>query len=152
MTPDIPAPLRRGLDFEAGVRLTWEAEADGVFDQSTRYVKTQDGRRGYIDIRMLLEDDTLVAIVEVKDYSWDRMTVAQMSRSIRRIARQLDKYIDAALESGQDISAGVVFKARPTTPGRLEDIEAALDEYGISVAWEDETIEERRARAEDPSE
>jgi len=89
-----------------------------------------------------------VAVVEVKNLSWDAMSQARLVRTCQRIGEQVGKYIDAELEKGHDVSTGVVFRQRPTTPGRMEQIEALLEQEGLPVAWEDETIPERRQRGE----
>ena len=96
-------------------------------------------------------DDNLVAIIEIKNSDWDRMTLDAVRRNVRRQARQLWKYIESQLEGlggdeRKEVCPGIVYPRRPTTPGRLKLIENLLEEEGIPVVWDDESIKERRAR------
>ena len=142
-----PEALRRGKMYEAQVRGRWQDSAEGNLSFG-RYRKTDDGRRGFIDIHVDLgPDDNLVAVVEVKDLSWDAMSHGRLVRTCDRIAELVGKYIDAELENGREVSPGVVFRQRPSIPGRFEEIEGLLDAYGIPVDWEDESIDARRKRS-----
>jgi hypothetical protein len=91
----------------------------------------------------------LVAIAEAKASSWDRMPGRAVRRNVSRQARQIWDYIASQLAEGNDVSPGVVFPRRPRTTHRLELIEALFEAHGISVVWQDESSEQRRARAED---
>lgn len=43
---------------------------------------------------------------------------------------------------------GIIFPRRPTDPNRLSLIEQLFEEEGISVVWQDESVEECKARAD----
>jgi len=92
-------------------------------------------------------DGSLVAVVEIKASDWDTMTPTAIHLNIRRQARQIWDYIESQLMLGKDISPGVIFPKRPKDPNRMNLIEQLFDKKGISVVWEDESIEERKARS-----
>ena len=143
-----PRRLRDGKTFHKRIQAAWKtAEGHPV---NERPCTKPDGRRGRIDVHVDV-DDNLVAIVEIKNTDWDRMTPDAVRRNVRRQARQIWRYIESQLEGlGSDerkeVCPGIVFPRRPTTPGRLELIEKLFEEEGIPVVWDDEPIEERRAR------
>jgi hypothetical protein len=89
----------------------------------------------------------LVAVAEIKGSSWDRMTAEALRRNVLRQARQVWDYIESQLAEGKEVSPGVIFPRRPGSGRRLELIEALFEGRGIAVAWQDESVEERRARA-----
>lgn len=68
-------------------------------------------------------------------------------RNVRRQANQIWDYIDSQIEEGKHVSPGVVFKKRPKDPERLKLVEEMFEEQCIAVSWEDESMEERKARA-----
>ncbi len=91
-------------------------------------------------------DNNLVAISEIKDSNWDAMTLTNVRRNVKRQALQIWNYIDAQLQSGTDVSPGVIFKKRPKNRELMILIEKLFDDEGIPVVWEDESVEERRKR------
>ncbi len=56
---------------------------------------------------------------------------------------------ESQVTKGKTASIGIIFPKRPASPERLRLVENLFWEHGIPVVWEDETKEERRARAED---
>jgi len=90
----------------------------------------------------------MVAVMEIKGSDWDKMTESNARRNVRRQARQVWAYIESQLEDGKEVCPGIVFPERPKTPGKLEFIESFFDEEGIPVVWQDETIDERKRRAD----
>lgn len=154
-TPDPPtsssdephARLRHGRKFEADITESWEESAQGAIRPQKGIVKPS-GRKGYIDLHVSFEDDdTLVAVAEIKASNWDAMTATNLRRNVRRQIRQINSYIDSQLAEGKDVSVGVIFERRPADLDRLATIEAMFDDEGISVAWHDESIDERRNRS-----
>ena len=75
------------------------------------------------------------------------MTLPALRRNVKRQAAQVWDYIEAQLEQGKDISPGIIFLKRPKDSNRLKLIEALFEENGISVVWQDESIQERKARS-----
>jgi hypothetical protein len=74
------------------------------------------------------------------------MRISSVRRSIRRQATQVWDYIESQLESGRDVSPGIIFTKRPRDPELLKLIERLFEEEGLSVVWDDESIEQRKAR------
>ena len=100
-----------------------------------------------MDIFVNVTDDELVAIAEIKASDWDRMTPQAVRRNVSRQARQLFKYIDSYLNSGKDVSPGIIFSHRPKDPERMKLVEQLFDEEGIPVVWDDESMEELKKRS-----
>jgi len=46
----------------------------------------------------------------------------------------------------KDVSPGIIFTKRPKEQERMKLIEKIFEQEGIPVVWQDETIEERKAR------
>ncbi len=141
-----PKQLRRGKAFHKEVQSDWEATAEGDIDTESAVTKPS-GRSGRIDIFVVADDD-IAAVVEIKASDWDRMTDKAVARNVRRQIRQIWSYIEPKLEEGATVCPGVIFQARPASAERLVLIEHLFEEEGISVVWEDETIDERKARSE----
>ncbi len=141
-----PERLRRGKVFHKEVQEEWHATAKG--DVETELTVKKDGvGKGRMDVFVSDGSSEVRAIVEIKNSDWDRMTPSAVKRNVRRQARQVWKYIE--LHSSEDgICPGIIFPKRPHDPRRMELIESLFEEETIAVVWQDETIEECRARLE----
>ena len=140
-----PKLLVRGKEFHKRVQEDWHKNAGG--DVATEEPTTKpSGRKGRIDIFVETKEG-LVAIAEIKNSNWDAMTLPALRRNVKRQAAQVWDYIEAQLEQGKDISPGIIFPKRPKDSNRLKLIEALFEENGISVVWQDESIQERKARS-----
>ena len=144
-----PSRLRQGRLFHRRVQKDWQDKAEGESKAEQPCTKPS-GRKGRIDVHVDV-DDNLVAVVEIKHTDWDRMTPTGVRRNARRYARQLWQYIDSQLQglgenNEREVCPGIIFPNRPADADRLTLIERLFEEEGIPVVWEDETIEERKAR------
>lgn len=139
-----PKRLREGKAFHEKVQADWHARAQG--DVQTEMTVKKDGcRTGRLDVFVFEDGSEVRAVVEIKHSDWDKMTPQAVRRNVQRQIRQIWRYID--LQPTLDgICPGVVFPRRPSDPKRLELIEHMFEEEGVSVVWEDESIEERKAR------
>jgi len=140
-----PKQLVRGKKFHRKLQDDWHKTAQGEVKHEEGIVKPS-GRKGRIDI-FVDADDNEVAVVEIKASDWDSMTLKALRRNVTRQASQIWDYIESQLEKGKDVSPGVIFPKRPKDLKWMELIEKLFDERGIPVVWEDETIEERKARS-----
>lgn len=145
-----PERLRRGKAFHAKVQKDWLFNAEGS-PKVERSVTTLGDRRGRIDV-YVDDNEGLVALVEIKYTDWDRMSPTAVRRNVRRQIRQIWRYAESQLkgfgpDNKSDVCAGVVFPTRPSDSSRLEFIEGLFEEEGIAVVWEDESVEQRAARA-----
>jgi hypothetical protein len=140
-----PEQLIRGKEFHKKLQEDWHRKAQGEVKHEEGIVKPS-GRKGRMDI-FVDANNNLVGVVEIKASDWDSMTLKALRRNVSRQASQIWDYIESQLEQGKQVSPGVTFPERPKDPERLKLIEQLFDERGIPVVWEDETIEERKARS-----
>ena len=103
------------------------------------------GRKGRIDV-LPQSEDSLVAVVEIKASDWDIMTPSAVLQNVKLFATQIWGYVESQLALGKETSPGVIFRKRPKNPKLLELIEELFEKEGISVVWDDESIDERRSR------
>ena len=140
-----PRCLQRGKNFHLRIQNDWERSAGGRITRELPVAKP-NGRRGRIDIHAESEAPQ-VAVVEIKATDWNRMTPQAVRRNVARHARQVWAYIESQLSAAKEVSPGVIYPAMPRSPGRRDLIEALLEEQGIAVVWDNESIRSRRARA-----
>ncbi len=140
-----PRVLREGKRVHRTVQEDWLRTAKGVHVE--RGIRKPSGRRGRMDV-FVDGTDSLVAIGEIKASSWDRMTTPVIRRNVLRQARQVWDYIESQLVNGREVSPGVIFPRRPRSMRRLRFIEDLFADRAIAVVWQDETLAQRRARAE----
>ena len=140
-----PGRLKRGKAFHLGLQADWERSAKGAITRELSANKP-NGRRGRIDIHAE-STAPLVAVVEIKATDWDRMTIGAVRRNVSRHARQVWDYVESQLASAKEVSPGLIYPSLPRSAARRDLIEALLEEHGISVVWDDESVRSRRARA-----
>lgn len=139
-----PQRLHAGKAFHRKVQADWMANAEGDV-QIEMTSKVPGKKSGRLDVYVSDDGSDVRAIVEIKHSDWDKMTPEAVRRNVKRQARQVWRYIELQ-ETVDGICPGIVFPKRPKDPKRLSLIEQLFDEEGISVVWEDESPEERRAR------
>jgi hypothetical protein len=144
-----PKQLRRGKIFHKKIQKDWHKSAEGTIKTEKSIIKPS-GRKGRIDV-FAQSDNSLVAIAEIKASNWDAMRISVIRRKVRRQATQVWDYIESQLESGIDVSPGIIFPKRPRDTELLKLIERLFEEEGLSVVWDDESIEERKARTQSES-
>jgi hypothetical protein len=143
-----PEPLRRGKVFHGKVQEEWKVTAEGNVSTEEPTVKPS-GRDGRMDIFVRDDGDKKhVAIAEIKNTNWDVMTDKAVRRNINRQARQIWDYIETQIKKEKEVSTGIIFPKRPKDLERMRFIEKEFAEWGLPVVWEDETKEERKARAD----
>ena len=80
------------------------------------------------------------------------MTLSNLKLNARNQVRQIWSYIESQLEGfgkdeAKDVCPGDIFPKQPKGPIRLKLIEELFNEEGIQVVWQDESIDERKARS-----
>ena len=140
-----PKSLHKGKEFHKKIQKEWLDSAEGIVKPEKGITKPS-GRKGRIDI-FVKGDKKLVAVAEIKDSNWDIMNTDAVRRNVKRQARQILNYIDSQLESGKEVSPGIIFPKRPKNHDRMNLIEQLFEEEGIPVVWMDESIAERKARS-----
>jgi len=125
----------RGRKFEEWERSHWNSEINSAaeFEASTQW----KGKRGRVDIRLSLEEDGQVVIVEIKATDWDNVNEHRVRPNAMRHTRQIWRYIEDHLKP-LDVIPAIVYPSPPITPGRKEQIEEILNERGIQVVWREE--------------
>jgi len=141
---DQPAQLLRGREFEKKVKADWgqtaegEPEAEKTIPLLAGLTKTGRRKSGRMDIFV---DDTgdFVVVVEIKATDWDCILPKNIQRNLGSHRRQLWKYIEKYLDSGQvNVCTGIIYPKAPKTPGLQERIEAHHGSYGLQVVWYDD--------------
>ena len=140
-----PARLRRGKNFHLRQQAEWEEVEEGEVSREKR-MRDPDGHGGRIDI-LVDEGAAWVSVVEFKSSDWDSMSNEAVGRNVRRQIRQVWRYIESQLNEGWEVCPGVVFEMSPADPERKRTIEEMFDEAGISVVWEGDNLDDRRARS-----
>jgi hypothetical protein len=127
--------VKRGRKFEEWERSHWEGKLNAAreFEASTQW----GGKGGRVDIRLTLEEDGNVVIVEIKATNWDKIMESRVRSTSLRHSRQIWRYIEAHL-TPMDVTPAIVYPAPPATPGRKEQVEEILNERGIQCVWREE--------------
>jgi hypothetical protein len=142
-----PSSLRQGKAFHKKMQAEWLGTAEGQI-LIEKAITKPTGRKGRIDIFVDDDGDKLVAVAEVKNSNWDKMTDSAVRRNVRRQVKQIWDYIDSQLAKEKEVSPGIIFPHRPKDKVRMKQIEDMFEQEGIPVVWLDESVEERKARSE----
>ena len=142
-----PTQLCNGKAFHKKMQAEWFNTAEGKI-LIEKAITKPTGRIGRIDIFVDDDGDKLVAVAEVKASDWDKMTDSAVRRNVRRQIKQIWDYIDSQLAKEKEVSPGIIFPHHPKDKARMKQIEDMFEQEGIPVVWQDETIEERKARSE----
>ena len=142
-----PTQLHHGKKFHKKMQTKWLGTAEGQI-LIEKAITKPTGRKGRIDIFVDDDGDKLVAVAEVKNSDWDKRTDSAVRRNVRRQIKQIWDYIESQLAKEKEVSPGIIFPHRPKDKARMKQIEDMFEQEGIPVVWQDETIEERKARSE----
>jgi len=141
-----PEILQQGKNFHKTIQDDWRRNAEGrLFFEFT--TDLAEGKTGRMDI-LVRESQSYVAVGEIKNSDWDRMSDLAVKRNVKRQIRQVWGYIHSQLRLAHDVTPGVIFPRKPIKQGRMELIEAHFEADGIAVVWNDETSEDRKYRSE----
>ena len=132
--------LAAGQAFHRRVQaafLTGLAGASGFRERPWRLVA---GRRGRVDLVVEVDGGQMLVIIEIKGTDWDKIPAARVVRNLRRHLRQLQGYLDTAIE---DMEAGtwsgivgcLLYPARPASAEIQTAIEDAAGQQAIMVTW-----------------
>jgi len=140
-----PSQLRRGKAFHKIMQADWLGTAEGQI-LIEKAITKPSGRKGRIDIFVDDDGEKLVAVAEAKASDWDKMTDSAVRRNVRRQIKQIWDYIESQLNVKKDVCPGIIFPKCPKDQEKMRLIEEMFEEEGIPVVWQNETIEERKAR------
>ena len=127
--------VKSGRKFEEWERSHWNGGINSAaeFEAPTQW----KGKRGRVDIRLNLEEDGHIVIVEIKATNWDKLKEHRVRPTALRHASQIWRYIEDHL-SPLDVTPAIVYPPQPTIPGRKEQVQEIMDERGIQVVWREE--------------
>jgi hypothetical protein len=132
--------LVAGQAFHKAVQsafLTGLAGAIGFPERQWQLVR--DGR-GRVDLAVEVDgDEQMLVIIEIKGTDWDAIPADRALWNLRRHLRQLQAYLDTAIEdmeAGQweGIVGALLYPARPSSAGMLAMIEATACEQAACTA------------------
>lgn len=134
--------LAAGQFFHRSVQtafLSGLAGASGFKERRWRLVK---GNRGRVDLAVEVDDGggQMLVIIEIKATNWDAIPAARIMRNLRRHLRQLQAYLDTAIEDMEagdwtGIGGALLYPARPADAQTLAAIEATAAEQAVMVTW-----------------
>jgi hypothetical protein len=133
--------LVAGQAFHKAVQsafLTGLAGAIGFPERQWRLVR---GGRGRVDLAVEVDgEEQMLVIIEIKGTDWDAIAADRVMRNLRRHLRQLQAYLDIAIEdmeAGQweGIVGALLYPARPSSAEMLAMIEATAGEQAVQVTW-----------------
>src|SRR5919108_1936015 len=107
--------VQRGRKFEEWERSQWNSQLNSAaeFEASTSW----KGKRGRVDIKLRVEDDGNIVIVEIKATDWDKIKDERVRPTALRHASQIWRYIEAHL-TPLDVTPAIVYPSPPQKPGR----------------------------------
>jgi hypothetical protein len=116
--------LTTGQAFHKTVQaafLTGLAGASGFKERQWRLIR---GGRGRVDLAVEVDgDEQMLVIIEIKGTDWDAIPANRVVKNLRRHLRQLQAYLDTAIEdmeTGQweGIAGALLYPPAPPAPRR----------------------------------
>ena len=161
--PDI---LRLGKAFGVQVQTEYLPDARDVSGRAEVTTKTGSGQARWLEtgekvesptarrmragrMDLLLEgvdDDSelpFLVVLEIKNTDWDRQADRRVRVNVGSHRRQVWRYLEplvSRVDRGEVawVQAALVYPRRPQTARRAAEIEALLDQWGVTVLWYDE--------------
>ncbi len=133
--------LVAGQAFHKTVQSAFLAGLAGATGFPERQWRLVRGGRGRVDLAVEVDgEEQMLVIIEIKGTDWDAIAADRVMRNLRRHLRQLQAYLDTAvedMEAGQweGIVGALLYPARPSSAGMLAMIEATAGEQAVQVTW-----------------
>jgi hypothetical protein len=88
-------------------------------------------------------DEQMLVIIEIMGTDWDAIPADRVMRNVRRHLRQLQSYLDTAIEEMEagrwEVIVGVLlYPRRPASAGTPTMIEVVAGEQAVQVIWYDD--------------
>jgi hypothetical protein len=115
----------------------------GIGIQGTA-VATHPGWPGRVDLAVEVDgDEQMLVVIEIKGTDWDAVPADRVMRNLRRHLRQLQAYLDTAIEDmeaghWEGIVGALLYPRRPARAETLTMIEAVAGEQAVQVTWYDD--------------
>lgn len=131
--------LTAGQAFHKAVQsafLTGLTGASGFRERQWRLLR---GGRGRVDLAVEVDgDEQMLVIIEIKGTDWDAIPADRVMRNLCRHLRQLQAYLDTAIEDMADgrwegIVGALLYPRRPANAETLAMIEAVAGEQAVQV-------------------
>ena len=135
--------LTAGQAFHKTVQSAFLAGLAGAGIQGTP-VAARPGGPGRVDLAVEVDGDKpMLVIIEIKGTDWDAIPAGRVMRNLRRHLRQLQSYLDTALEDmdagrWDSVVAALLYPARPSSAELLAKIEVVAGEQAVQVTWYDD--------------
>lgn len=137
--------LAAGQAFHRTVQSAFLSGLAGGSGFAERRWRLVAGSRGRVDLAVEVDgSEQMLVIIEIKGTDWDKIRAARVMRNLRRHLRQLQAYLDTAveeMEAGQwpgGIAEALLYPARPASAQTQEAIEAVAGEQAVMVTWYEE--------------
>ena len=136
--------LTAGQAFHRTVQsafLTGLAGASGFRERPWRLIR---GGRGRVDLAVEVDgDEQMLVIIEIKGTDWDAIPADRVLRNLRRHLRQLQAYLDTAIEDmeagrWEGIVGALLYPGRPASAETLAVIETVAGAQAVQVTWYDD--------------
>jgi hypothetical protein len=130
--------LAAGQAFHKTVQSAFLTGLTGASGFPERQWRLVQGGRGRVDLAVEVDgDEQMLVIIET---DWVAIPADRVMRNLRRHLRQLQAYLDTAIEdmeAGQweGIVGALLYPARPSSPEMLAMIEAIAGEQAVQVTW-----------------
>jgi hypothetical protein len=136
--------LAAGQAFHKTVQSAFLAGLAGGSGFRERHWRLVRGGRGRVDLAVEVDGDKpMLVVIEIKGTNWDAIPADRVMRNLRRHLRQLQAYLDTAMEDmdtgrWDSVVAALLYPARPASAGVLATIEATAGQQAVQVAWYDD--------------
>ena len=137
--------LAAGQAFHRAVQSAFLFGLGGGFGSAERRRRPVAGGGGRVDLAVEVDgSEQMLVIIEIKGTDWDKIPPARVMRNLRRHLRQLQAYLDTAIEEMEagEWPGGIVgalpYPARPARADTVAAIKAAAGEQAITMMWYEE--------------
>jgi hypothetical protein len=132
--------LAVGQAFHKQVQSAFLTGLAGAAGFPERHWRLLGERRGRVDLAVEVEGEQMLVIIEIKGTNWNLIHSHRLMRNLRRHLRQLQGYLDSALEDMEagrwiSIAGALLYPARPASAETTALIESVAAEQAIMVTW-----------------
>lgn len=136
-----PSILLRGKRFHKRVQRDWQRTAQGAVrvEHGILVLSRHEGRlrqrRGRLDL-FVGDIGDLVAVVEIKSTSWERIKPANRKSLLASHSRQVWRYVDRYLDADRiAVCPGIIYPRPPRDLALRVQVETYLNDRGLQVTW-----------------
>jgi hypothetical protein len=133
--------LAAGRIFHDTVQSAFLAGLVGATGFRERRWHLSAGRHGRVDLAVVTDDhEMMLTVIEIKGTDWDKIRPDRVTRNLRAHLRQLQAYLDTAIDELQAgrwaaVAGALLYPARPENADRLAAIEAIAADQSIMLSW-----------------